>query len=280
MRNRIANWIILCIGILLIAIMLCPLIYTLAGSFMSSVELNQYYFGGTKIRFLRLIPDRFTLSQYYQALIGNTQYTRALLNSVGFTFISTAVTLLIALPAAYAFAFCKFPYKRFLIAVYLILMLLPYQAIEMPHFFILRDLGILGTDLSVILTNIFDTFDVVLLTFLFATVPENSLEAASLDGAGVWQTLIYIILPQMKHGIFTVMVLKFINVWNLTEPPILFLEDTSQYPLSVMLPELNGSFSASAFAFSIIFILPPVLVYLFFRDSLESTVESGRVKNW
>lgn len=280
MRNRIANWIILCIGILLIAIMLCPLIYTLAGSFMSSVELNQYYFGGTKIRFLRLIPDRFTLSQYYQALIGNTQYTRALLNSVGFTFISTVVTLLIALPAAYAFAFCIFPYKHFLIAVYLILMLLPYQAIEMPHFFILRDLGILGTDLSVILTNIFDTFDVVLLTFLFATVPENSLEAASLDGAGVWQTLIYIILPQMKHGIFTVMVLKFINVWNLTEQPILFLEDTSQYPLSVMLPELNGSFSASAFAFSIIFILPPVLVYLFFRDSLESTVESGRVKNW
>lgn len=280
MRKLVANWIILCAGVLLIAIMLCPLIYTLAGSFMSSVELNQYYFGGTKIRFLRLIPDRFTLSQYYQALIGNTQYTRALLNSVGFTFISTAVTLLIALPAAYAFAFCKFPYKRFLIAVYLILMLLPYQAIEMPHFFILRDLGILGTDLSVILTNIFDTFDVVLLTFLFATVPENSLEAASLDGAGVWQTLIYIILPQMKHGIFTVMVLKFINVWNLTEQPILFLEDTSQYPLSVMLPELNGSFSASAFAFSIIFILPPVLVYLFFRDSLESTVESGRVKNW
>ncbi len=280
MRKLVANWIILCAGVLLIAIMLCPLIYTLAGSFMSSVELNQYYFGGTKIRFLRLIPDRFTLSQYYQALIGNTQYTRALLNSVGFTFISTAVTLLIALPAAYAFAFCKFLYKRFLIAVYLILMLLPYQAIEMPHFFILRDLGILGTDLSVILTNIFDTFDVVLLTFLFATVPENSLEAASLDGAGVWQTLIYIILPQMKHGIFTVMVLKFINVWNLTEQPILFLEDTSQYPLSVMLPELNGSFSASAFAFSIIFILPPVLVYLFFRDSLESTVESGRVKNW
>lgn len=280
MRKRIANWIILCIGGALIAIILCPLIYTLAGSFMSSVELNQYYFGGTKIRFLRLIPDRFTLSQYYQALIGNTQYTRALLNSVGFTFISTAATLLIALPAAYAFAFCKFPYKRFLIAVYLILMLLPYQAIEMPHFFILRDLGILGTDLSVILTNIFDTFDVVLLTFLFATVPENSLEAASLDGAGVWQTLIYIILPQMKHGIFTVMVLKFINVWNLTEQPILFLEDTSQYPLSVMLPELNGSFSASAFAFSIIFILPPVLVYLFFRDSLESTVERGRVKNW
>lgn len=280
MRKLVANWIILCAGVLLIAIMLCPLIYTLAGSFMSSVELNQYYFGGTKIRFLRLIPDRFTLSQYYQALIGNTQYTRALLNSVGFTFISTAVTLLIALPAAYAFAFCKFLYKRFLIAVYLILMLLPYQAIEMPHFFILRDLGILGTDLSVILTNIFDTFDVVLLTFLFATVPENSLEAASLDGAGVWQTLIYIILPQMKHGIFTVMVLKFINVWNLTEQPILFLEDTSQYPLSVMLPELNGRFSASAFAFSIIFILPPVLVYLFFRDSLESTVESGRVKNW
>ena len=173
MRNRIANWIILCIGILLIAIMLCPLIYTLAGSFMSSVELNQYYFGGTKIRFLRLIPDRFTLSQYYQALIGNTQYTRALLNSVGFTFISTAVTLLIALPAAYAFAFCKFPYKRFLIAVYLILMLLPYQAIEMPHFFILRDLGILGTDLSVILTNIFDTFDVVLLTFYLQQYPKT-----------------------------------------------------------------------------------------------------------
>lgn len=271
--------IILLIGILLIAIMMFPLLCTLAGSFMSPVELQYYYFSGEEIRWLRLVPDRFTLSQYYAALIGNTDYTRAFLNSVGFTFVSTAVTLLIAVPAAYAFAFCKIPLKRVWLGIYLLLMLLPYQAIEMPHFFMLRDLGLLGADISVVLTNVFDTFDVVLLTMLFATVSESVMEAAALDGAGMWQTLIHVVLPQMKHGIFTVMVLKFINVWNLTEQPILFLESTTQYPLSVMLPELNGTFPANAFAFSIVFVLPPALLYLCFRDSLESTVESGRMKH-
>lgn len=246
---------------------------------MSPVELSYYYFGGEEIRYLRFVPDRFTLSQYYSTLIGNTEYTRAFLNSIGLTFVSTAVTVVVAVLAAYAFAFCKVPLKKMWFCIYLLLMLLPYQAIEMPHFFILRDFGLLGSELSVVLTNVFDTFDVVVLTLLFATLPESVLEASALDGAGLWQTLIHIVLPQMKDGIFTVVILKFIHVWNLTEQPLLFLGNTTQYPLSVLLPELNRTFPADAFAFSIVFILPPALIYFCFRDSLETMVESGRMKS-
>lgn len=278
MKNRILHIVIVCFGIILLIGMLLPAAVMLAGSFMSNMELNAYYFQNQMIEEFRFVPVRFTPGQYYEALIGNTEYTRALLNTVWFALVCASLTMLIAMPAAYALALCRIPGKKIIAAVYLTLMLLPYQAIEMPHYFILRDFGILGSDWSVVLTNVFDPFEVMILAAFFMTISTDTLEAAAIDGAGTFRTFLFIVIPQMKHGIITVTMLKLLNVWNLAEQPIMFLDNTTQYPLAVMLQTLSAKHAGNSFAFATLFVLPLFLVYQIIRDDLEATVAIGRIK--
>ena len=121
-RSRILKTVLKIIGIAVIALLLLPLAVTAAGSVMSRTDLNFYYFGRERIEYFKFAPDNFTLSQYYDALIGNTDYTRAFLNSVEYSAISTALAMVIAIPAAYSLALCKFPFKRAVAAVYFLLM--------------------------------------------------------------------------------------------------------------------------------------------------------------
>lgn len=266
------------VGIVAAFFLLLPLILTFAGSFMSRTDLDFYYFNREKIDYFKFIPDRFTLSQYYDALIFNTDYTRAFLNSIEYSVVSTVMAMVIAIPAAYSFAFCKFPLKKVVIAVYFLLMILPYQSIEIPHYLLLRETGLLGTAASVIITNIFDTFEECILTVLFSSIPHETMEAAEIDGAGTLRKIISVALPQTRAGVLTIALLKFINVWNLTEQPLVFLEDPTYYPLSVLLPTLNGKFRADSFAFSMVFILPPILLYFGMADELKEFVGGYEVK--
>lgn len=275
-KNRLSRLFIDIFGLIIIAILILPPLVTLAGSFMSKVELDFYYFGADRVESFRFVPDRFTLAQYADALIFNTDFTRAFLNSIEYTLLSTFFSMLISIPAAYCLAFGKFGFKRVIAVVYLLLMVLPYQSIEIPHYLMLRETGLLGHDIAVIITNIFDTFETVVITFFFSSIPSETLEAADIDGAGSLKKLIYIAAPQIKPGILTVMLLKFINIWNLTEQPLIFLDDPTHYPLSLMLPGLCGSFRFDSFAFSIVFILPPVLMYFGLSDQIDDL--SGQYK--
>jgi len=278
MMRKICRMLRLCAWILAMLILLVPVAVLLAGSVMSEMELNVYYFANPAIREFRLVPVRFTASQWYAALIENTDYTRALLNTVWFAAVTTAISMLTAIPAAYALVFCRIPGKKVIAAVYLILMLLPYQAMEMPHYFILRDLGILGSDWAVVLSGAFDTFPVMILAAFFLTIPTESVEAAAIDGAGTFRTMVHVVLPQMRNGIVTVMLLKLIDIWNLTEQAILFLDDTSQHPLSVMLRTLSVKHQEHTFAFAVLFALPLYLVYRMTKESLPITVTQAKLK--
>ena len=266
------------VGIAAVALLLLPLAVTVAGSVMSRVDLGFYYFGRAKIEYFKFVPDNFTLSQYYDALIGNTDYTRAFLNSVEYSVISTALAMVIAIPAAYSLAFCDFPLKRIVVAVYLLLMILPYQSVEIPHYLLLREAGLLGSDAAVIVTNIFDTFEICVLAVLFMSIPRETMEAAEIDGAGTLRKITSVALPQTRAGVLTTALLKFVNAWNLTEQPLVFLEDPTRYPLSVLLPTLNGRFRTDSFAFSVVFILPPMLLYFGMADELEEFVGGCEVK--
>ena len=110
------------------------------------------------------------------------------------------------------------------------------------------------------------------------TISTDTIEAAAIDGAGTLKTFLLIVIPQMKHGILTVAMLKLLNVWNLTEQPIMFLDNTTQYPLAVMLRTLSTKYASSSFAFAIVFVLPLFLAYQIIFDDLEATIAMGRIK--
>lgn len=252
-----------------------PILCSFIASFMSVRELQHYYFGIRGVLSLRFSVDDLTLSQYKAALILNTDFTRALLNSLGLATVSTVFSILLSAFAAYMLAFSPWQRKKHLFFISLALALIPYQAIEIPQLFLLQRMNLHQTDLAIVLTNIFDTVELVLLTVFFSTVSKEQIEAARVDGAGVYSVFFRIVLPQMKHVLITASFLKFVNVWNLTEQPLLFAKDSSHYPLSVLFPSLAQNFSQHIFAFSIIFAAIPLLLYFVVSKSLTQTIEES-----
>lgn len=256
-------------------LLLLPMLCSFIASFMSTKELQHYYFGTQGAHSLRFSVDDLTLSQYKAALILNTDFTRALLNSLGLATASTLLSVLLSAFAAYVLAISPWRRKKYLFLMSLALALIQYQAIEIPQLLLLQRMNLHQTDLAIVLTNIFDTVELVLLTVFFSTVSKEQIEAARVDGAGVYSVFFRIILPQMKHVLITISFLKFVNVWNLTEQPLLFSKDPSHYPLSVLFPSLARNAPQHIFAFSIIFAAVPLLLYFVVSKSLTQMIDTS-----
>ena len=125
----------------------------------------------------------------------------------------------------------------------------------------------------------FTPYSVFLLTKVMKRIPESLIEAAKLDGAGEMQIFRYIALPLCKSVIFSVIILVFIDYWNMVEQPLILLSDESLYPLSVFLSRINSGEIGLAFAVATIYMIPTLLMFLYGEDYLvEGIAYSGGIK--
>lgn len=272
-------------------IFLMPTILTIANSFMDSAEISANYgavfstteSGGKtyiseKIN-LKFIPDMVSFSQYYTVLFKSPDYLLKFWNSVILVVPIVIFQLIIAAFAAYGFTRLKGRLKEIIFFVYIIVMLMPYQVTLVPNYLVSDKLGILNTRWAIILPAIFTPFSVFLLTKIMRRIPIALIEAAKLDGAGEMQIFRYIALPLCKSVMYSVVILVFIDYWNMVEQPLILLSDTSLYPLSVFLSQINSGEIGLAFAVASIYMIPTLLMFLYGEDYLvEGITYSGGIK--
>lgn len=103
-------------------------------------------------------------------------------------------------------------------------------------------------------------------------IPRECQEAARLDGAGHLRVLTHVVLPVCKGGIAALLILNFADNWNMVEQPIVFLERREQYPLSIFLAESFQQRGSEIFACGLLALLPPLLLFAYFRDELVSGI--------
>ena len=283
MRNHsFRQWVIR--GILLagFSIMVCPLLMLFANSLMGKQELLET-FGAVladsgEYAGMRIFPAYPTLRAYVRLLLDSPEYFTAFWNSMIQTVGVVFGQILAAVPAAWAFAQFHFPGKRILWLVYMILMILPFQVTMVSGYLVLNAAGLMDTRAAVILPGIFSTLPVFILRKTFAGIPGEILEAARIDGAGDLRIFFGIGIPLGVPGIFSVMILSFLEYWNAIEQPMTYLKTKSLWPLSLYLPQMVGSEAAAAFAASIVTLLPAVLLFFWGQDYLEQgIVASGRL---
>ena len=272
-------------------IFLLPTILTMANSFMSASEINANYgaifakteeggktFISEKIN-LKFIPDMVSFSQYYTVLFKSPDYLFKFWNSVILVVPIVIFQLAVASLAAYAFARLKGRLKEIIFFVYVVVMLMPYQVTLVPNYLVSDWLGILNTRWAIILPGIFTPFAVFLLSKIMRRIPFSLIEAAKLDGAGELQIFIHICMPLCKSALFSVAILVFIDYWNMVEQPLILLSDTSLYPLSVFLSQINTGEIGLAFAVATIYMIPTLLMFLYGEDYLvEGIAYSGGIK--
>lgn len=267
------------------ALMVIPLLTLFVDSLMGKQELLETcgavlsdYEGHAGFRMFPLYP---TLRAYVRLLLDSPEYFTAFWNSTFQTVGVLSGQLFAAVPAAWAFARFKFPGKKLLWFLYMLLMILPFQVTMVSGYLVLNRLYLMDTHGAVILPGIFSTLPVFILQKTFAGIPDEVIEAARIDGAGNIRIFLDIGIPLGKSGIFSILILGFLEYWNAIEPPMTYLKTKTLWPLSLYLPQMTGTEISAAFAASVVTLIPAVLLFLTGQENLEqgivaSGMERGR----
>lgn len=287
--RRALPWILLTLIAVLFALaFLMPTVLTIANSFMSQTEISSGYgiifstdsssYMAERVKF-KLIPDMVSFSQYYTVLLQSPEYLLKFWNSVILVVPIVLFQVIIATLAAYSFARLRGKYKEAILFAYIILMLMPYQVTMVPNYLISKWLDILDTRWSIWLPGIAAPFSVFLLTKFMRRIPTSYYEAAKLDGAGEWAIFTRICIPLCRSAMYSVVILVFIDYWNMVEQPLILLSDTQLHPLSVYLSKINEGEVGVAFAVATIYMIPTLLMFLNGEEYLvEGITYSGGIK--
>ena len=157
-----------------------------------------------------------TLAAFRDVLFGPTSIVPNLVSSFIISIGTTIVTMVLAIPAAYALARLRVPGKKWSGFYVLATQMLPPVGIIIPYFLILRDIGWIDTYQGIILIYLSFSlpFAIWLLVSYFEDLPFEMEEAAFIDGASRLMTLWRIILPQVRGGVAVTVVFVFLNAWN------------------------------------------------------------------
>lgn len=282
MRKKIPRWLVGGIFTALGMVICLPVLMLVSGSLADALEWKWrtvgYLQDTQEYISWSWIPDYPTLEHYKRLLFFSPAFFKLFWNSVGMTGGILLGQLLIAVPAAWAFAVYRFRGKGVLFSLYVILMLLPFQVTMLSKYLVLQEAGLMGTRWAVVLPAIFSTFPVFLIYRSFAGIPLELLEAARVDGAGEWQSFIRVGLPVAQGGILAAMILSFLESWNMMEEPLTFLQDKSLWPLSLYLPEIAMDQAGYACAASVITLAVSLFVFAIFHDALEQGIVTSGLK--
>lgn len=278
----LAQWALRLFLLIVLAVMVFPLFMLTANSLMGRQELLETcgavladYGENAKLRIFPMYP---TLRAYVRLLLDSPEYFTAFWNSMIQTVLVLAGQLLAAVPAAWAFAQFRFPGKKVLWFLYMLLMILPFQVTMVSGYLVLNTMDLMDTRAAVILPGIFSTLPVFILQKTFAGIPKELLEAAKIDGAGDLRIFVSMGIPLGMPGIFSILILGFLEYWNTIEQPMTYLKTEALWPLSLYLPQMVNTEIAAAFAASIITLLPALLLFFYGQDSLEQGIVASGVK--
>ncbi len=213
-----------------------------------------------------LVPDPVTFENYTRVTEA-FNFWRFTLNSLGIAIASTALQLVTATTAAYAFARIEFRGRTLLFGLYLATMMIPLQVVIVPLFIEMRYLGLVDSYAGLLLPTIVSSFGTFLMRQAFLGLPRELDEAAFIDGASHFQVFGRVLLPLVKPALATFAVFAFMATWNSFLWPLVITQASDRHvTLPVGLSRLNGRFSTDwnvVMAGSVISIVPIVLFYLF-----------------
>lgn len=230
-----------------------------------------------------LIPSNPTL-EGYSSVIEQQGFQGAFVNSVVVGLGTAVLTLLIAVPAAYAFARFRFRGRHLLLLFTLLPRLVPGLGLMVPLYRLAVALGAIDKLLTLIVafTGTVVPLAVWLLVGFFQQVPRDLEEAANVDGATLFNRIRYIVLPLAVPAMITIGVLAFREAWNefnlvlgLTSSPG---SRTLPYELFLMTQTTGFQNNPGQAAFAIMTIIPFIFVYLRIERYVVSGITSGAVK--
>lgn len=203
----------------------------------------------------------------------------AMVHTLLYTGITVLGILIISSLVAYEFTFYEFPLKKLLFGVIMVSMMLPQVLYIIPLYRLVYNMGLSDTYAGISMPMMVSALSVFIMMQFLEDLPPSFIESARIDGAGHFQIFRSIVLPLMRNGILTTIVLMFMKIWGQYLWPSLITAQKIK-PLSVTISNmLNPNFwidSRVKIAAMLIAMIPPLLIYLLFqRYVIEGIAMSG-----
>ena len=271
--KRVRLFVVMAIAAIFLLAWVFPIIWSILNSLKTDQDVLAY---PPKLMFSpTLEPNR-------DVLFGSAAILPNLISSFIISIGTTIITMLMAVPAAYALARLRFRGKRFAGFYVLATQMLPPVGIIIPYFLILRRIGWIDTYQGIILIYLSFSlpFAIWLLVSYFEDIPFEMEEAAYLDGATRLRTLWRIIIPQVRGGIAVTIVFVFLNAWN----EFLFavvLSGNTVRPVTVAMfnfVSVEQTLWAKLAAVSVLAMLPVVVLGIVAQKNIVKGLTVGAVK--
>lgn len=229
-------------------------------------------------------PTKWTW-QNYTGIFQTSEFTRALINSVGIAVISTVIAVVLGAMAAYAVARLRFPGKQALIGVSLLVAMFPTISLVSPLFNIERILGLFDTWPGLIIPYMTFALPLTIYTLsaFFREIPWELEKAAQIDGATPFQAFTRVIAPLAAPGVVTTAILAFIFSWNDFLFAISLTSTTNARTVPAAIAFFTGvsqftNPTGSVAAAAVIITIPIVVFVLIFQRRIVAGLTSGAVK--
>lgn len=226
------------------------------------------------------IPKEPSLDAY-RKVFSRFPFLRAIFNSLFITVSYTLLTVLSASMAAFAFTKIRFPGADGLLKLYLASMMIPTQVTLIPLFVVMNKLDLINSYSSVILPSLFRVFGIFMLVQQMRSIPNDFMEAARIDGAGMLRIFRVVMLPLCASSIATLTITTFMECWNDYLWPLLMLTDRNKMTLTLALNNLNGQYGTEyhvLMAGSLISMVPIIIVYIAAQKNFKHGVMAGGIK--
>lgn len=266
---------------LLTAAVLAPLVWMVSVSFMPHYESSQMP--------PRFWPSRWTLMNYRELLTRHLfdgvwlgyRVLPAVWNSLWVAAVSTALGLLLTVPAGYAFAKLRFRGRERLLRLLIAGLVVPAQVAMLPLFLMFRELGLVNTFPGLILPSLAAIFAILFVRQACLSIPDEMLDAARLDGASEAAIFRRIVLPLLAPVTVTLALFLFLGSWNDFLWPLIVLADQHRYTLPVAIASIAREHSADGelmMAGAVVTTLPVLLLFVLLQRYYMTGLLGGSVK--
>lgn len=289
MSDRTSDIILVIFCLIIVFLVAYPLYYVLIASVSNPYDV---YAGKTF-----LLPSGFTLDGY-KAVFADSSIVTGFLNSIKYTVIGTAFSVVMIYLTAYPLSVRNLPGRKFF-SIFLIITMY-FGGGLMPTYLVVRDTGLIDTIWAMFLPGGVAVSNMIIVRNYFEhSIPKDMIEAAEIDGCSQWQTFIKVIVPLSKSIMAVMVVFSMVAYWNDWFTALIYLPGKENAPLPLILRTILIKSSASAsqagmisggyaelskltemlkFSSCIVAALPMLIIYPFVQKYFEKGMMAGAVK--
>lgn len=270
MKERAVGVLVTVLALVLGCLVIMPVAYGVSGAFKSTAE-----FGAYPPSFL---PKSFGYLDNFHHVLETVPVGRYFLNSLVVASLTSAVRLVLAVLAAYAFVFYDFRGKRFLFLLILGTMMLPADTLLVTNYQTVAGMGLLDTYLGMCITAFVGASQMFMLRQNFRTLPRELNDAARIDGCGDLRFIASVLLPISRPVVATLMVQSFVTAWNSYLWPLMVTNHNDMRTVQVgltMLTTVDATNYEAVLAGVTLSLIPAMLMFLVLRRNITRSMVTG-----